>query len=478
MQADIINNDKARLALLTPYGGGNLGDGAIQIAAMEGLRRHFPNAEFTGITLNPAQISRLHGIPAFPITGLRVSFYSETLFEPTSGIFVKFAKQSKDRNIETHESSKEIEAPSEMQDTQGIWEKLKTLPILGVTLLFLLRITRRFFIILHELHDLTTSYKFVKNLDAIIVSGGGQLDELWGGAWGHPYALLRWAVLSKLTGKQFIIISVGVGELNTKLGRFFTKTALSLACYRSYRDLDSKELLKAWAFTSSDPCVPDLALGLMSKKSKAPEVSEKNGLVVGISPIAFGHETSWPTPTRDVYTRYVTTLAAFISQNILNQYKPVFFTSSSTDRQVVNEILKQIELSSANFASSTALPPPTISSVIQLINTLNEVDIVIASRLHSVILSHTLRKPVVAISFDRKVDTHMRDMGQNEYILDIHNFSQQELLDKLNHLIANMTDIKKTLENNITKAEVLIKSQYNQLALLINTKVKHKSLQI
>ena len=34
----------------------------------------------------------------------------------------------------------------------------------------------------------------------LVVAGGGQLDEEWGGSWGHPYALMKWAVLARVAG--------------------------------------------------------------------------------------------------------------------------------------------------------------------------------------------------------------------------------------------------------------------------------------
>ncbi len=45
-----------RIALLTPYDGGNLGDSAIQQAVIANLRRYDPNVQLCGITLDPAKI--------------------------------------------------------------------------------------------------------------------------------------------------------------------------------------------------------------------------------------------------------------------------------------------------------------------------------------------------------------------------------------------------------------------------------------
>jgi polysaccharide pyruvyl transferase WcaK-like protein len=59
------------------------------------------------------------------------------------------------------------------------------------------------------------------------------------------------------------------------------------------------------------------------------------------------------------------------------------------------------------------------------------VDIVIASRLHSAILSFVAKKPTIAISFDKEVDRIMEDLGQTDYLLQIRDFSAEDILDAL-----------------------------------------------
>jgi polysaccharide pyruvyl transferase WcaK-like protein len=54
-------------------------------------------------------------------------------------------------------------------------------------------------------------------------------------------------------------------------------------------------------------------------------------------------------------------------------------------------------------------------------------DFVVASRLHGVILSHLVNRPTIAISYDRKVTTYMRDAEQAQFCLDIHRIDCQSL---------------------------------------------------
>src|SRR6185437_9395874 len=56
----------------------------------------------------------------------------------------------------------------------------------------------------------------------LIVSGGGQLDEEWGGAWGHPFALFKWAMLARLAKVPLAFASVGACKAASTTSRFFS----------------------------------------------------------------------------------------------------------------------------------------------------------------------------------------------------------------------------------------------------------------
>ena len=64
-----------RIALLTPYTGGNLGDAAIQDALIANLRLRLPAVQFSGICLNGDNFVERHGSGFFPLCGSDGQFY-------------------------------------------------------------------------------------------------------------------------------------------------------------------------------------------------------------------------------------------------------------------------------------------------------------------------------------------------------------------------------------------------------------------
>jgi polysaccharide pyruvyl transferase WcaK-like protein len=64
------------------------------------------------------------------------------------------------------------------------------------------------------------------------------------------------------------------------------------------------------------------------------------------------------------------------------------------------------------------------------LSALQDVDLVVASRLHGVILSHLIAKPTLAISYDPKIDTHMKEIEQTEYCVSIDHFDSTVLIER------------------------------------------------
>ncbi len=55
-------------------------------------------------------------------------------------------------------------------------------------------------------------------------------------------------------------------------------------------------------------------------------------------------------------------------------------------------------------------------SIEHTLDTYSEADLVIAMRLHSMILSHVMKKPFVALSYGKKTDEFLKSIGYDETI--------------------------------------------------------------
>lgn len=436
-----------RVALLTPYTGGNLGDAAIQEAVIANAKARVPDASILLITLHPALTTKLHRVPSFPITLQRIPNYA----------------QCHGRVPNLNESRERCSRPN-LHSLAKLKATVARIPALDLAARqvwnFFRSIWRGPRAVLLELRHLIQGYRILKQVDLVMVSGGGQLDDYWGGAWGHPYALFKWGLLARAVGARFEFVCVGTCALESRLGKFFIREALRLSCYRSYRDNRSKELLRYCGFIRDDPVYPDLAFSYKIKHNVNERDCATNCGRIGISPIAYLSEYGWPKKDLEIYNRYFSVVAAFAMNLVQRGYTIVLFASDGPDREVANDIADYLR-NHLDHKFATKVRQPRTETLDELFDQLDQLRFVVASRLHGILLSNLSGLPVLAISYDRKVDTYMEDVGLAAYCLDIRNVTLPSLLSHFESLAQNAYSIKRGLEENVQRYASDLQRQYD-----------------
>lgn len=456
------NGMSRRIGLIATYSGSNLGDGAIQQSMIDNLLKRDASIRCCGITLYPADTRRRHGIPAYPITGLVLPYFSrnETLFSNGDEVSPGSGPPPAAPTGEPKDAAVQAQMTSSLLRTSmDRLRRIKNLPVLGRLLRFVVLQLRKTLVVLVEVRQLARSYGLARQLDLLVVSGSGQLNEEWGGPWGLPYSLFRWSVLAKITRTPLIVVSVGADKAETSLGRFFIRFALGTARYRSYRDVGSRDLVAEWGFKHNDPCVRDLALSLDMTPFASRAVSSAAQTVVAVSPINYGNPLYWPTADPEVYVNYIAALADFVHWLVQRGHQILLFRSGSADRHAIADLKVHL---AEKYGKGVLdhLREPEIDRFQDLLTEVSKADFVVASRLHGVILSHLLRKPVVAISFNRKVTAHMEDINQSRYTVNIHTLGFRELRDRFEHLEANATRVRASIDTAIDGWQGDLSDQY------------------
>ena len=432
---------KPRIAMLTPYSGGNLGDAAIQDALIANLRLRMPSAEFSGISLNCDNFLERHGTAAFPLCAISRPFYG----------------MCGTNTIQTH-------GKVPQQNSTPIKSVLKKIPVLGGVLK---KAHTRLMGIQQEYRHCVEGYRFLRRHDLLVVSGGGQLDEEWGGAWGHPFTLFKWAMLARAAGVPFAMASVGACSITSDTARYFLSAALHMAQYRSYRDQNSRtiaaSLLKG---AERDAIVPDAAFSLPSAELPSPtrlrHISQGRA-VVAISPIIYGKPESWPYQNRALYERYLRQMADVVSQLLDRGSLVVLLWSSQADRSAVRDLRERLDAQSKQKLDEQ-LYVPDITTWRDLAAMLLDVDVLIASRLHSAILGFVAQRPTLAISFDPKVDWVMEDLEQTKYLLQIHDFTAEHVICALDRLWRNREVVTGEIGSYLQRILPTFAPQYDTLS--------------
>ena len=431
------------IGLLSPCGWGNLGDAAIQDSAIHGIRRSFPAARIQAFTLNPDDTEARHGVPAGTIVGYSIpgTYGVQPRRGPSNG----------------------PAAMSLSPTDAGFKERLRRFP----GLFALLKAARRTLNpveqtlgpFVSEGAHLRHSSSQVGHLDLLLASGGGQLDAEWGGAWGHPYALCRWSMLARLHGVPFGILSTGTGKVRTWLERWFLRSALEKAQYRSYRDEGSRTLALDFGAEPRDPVVPDLAFGVPVPTTPRTSRSGKRPLV-GISPIVFERPTQWPVANADGYRGYTARLAQAVAQLVADGWDYEWLVSDLQDRHAVEEVRALVD---ADTAGHEVRPARPISGVADLLDVLSRLDLLIASRLHGLLLGFVMGIPAIALSYERKVDALMKDFDVTRYRLDIRTFTPADLLATVRRIHGERAAVAAGITRRAAAYRSAVDAQYDRV---------------
>jgi len=271
-----------------------------------------------------------------------------------------------------------------------------------------------------EGEHLVAAFRWLRPVDMLIISGGGQLDDFWGGPWAHPWALFKWTLLARMRKARVVVLSVGYGTMGSRLSYFLARAAMSLSDYLSYRDTGSRSLMRRAGFARIDPVFPDLAYSYNDghRNRSAPRSIQ----TVGISPIAFLDPRGWPVGDTVAYQRYLDRLADVAAWLVQTQRKVVFFASAGADPRVVDDVSARLSSRVAPSQRQLISRAPVIS-VEGFLEQAAQMDLVVASRLHGLLLSHLVGTPTIAISYERKVDCLMKEMQMEAFSLGIERFT-------------------------------------------------------
>src|SRR5579872_3153367 len=357
-----------KIGLLGPVISGNLGNAALEAAVIQELAPRFPEAHFYVSTGDSLEALKNYGVRLFPLhRGVDKNFFSK----PTVALW----------------------APTTPIKSSALRRLLKKIPLLRPSVLKLRSLRRRCTALSQEVAFWVRSYAFVREFRYLIVCGGGQLDDLWGGPWGLPYALFTWALLAKLAGCSFIFLSVGAERTDSRLGRFFLRYALGLTQYRSYRDAHSKRIAEELGSRGEQFVYPDLAFGLNLPLTTLQPALDGVTRIVGVGPIAYCDPRAWPVKDETRYNRYLQALVQFVEYLIKAQRRVVLFTSQiDMDQPVIRDVKNLIRQRGLEPADLLLLEEP-ITNLTHLMTFLPQLDVVVGSRLHGCLLATLVGTP-------------------------------------------------------------------------------------
>ena len=427
-----------RIGILGHCGTGNLGDEASLATVLQQIKTRWPTAYLAGVSMDPEDTVRRHGIPCF---AMRQSVFP---FE------------------------REWASASPPTGPGGYADKLKAAlkkagPLFGATKVIRNATIVRPAQLIREILFLGRSLRLVCKLDLIVICGGGQLLD-WGGPWKFPYTLFKWILLAKCAGAKCIFLNSGAGPLDAFLSRWFAKRALSMADYISLRDRASGELLRKIGFRGKIDVVADSVWGLRLPDELTTGRSRPGEkLVIGIAPMAYGDSSRHWVDDNLGYRRLIDSLAEFSGRMLQRGHRIKLFSSDIWfDSQAIKDLEAAIHRNYPALALGHVTQEP-ISGTEDLLAALSRVDCYVACRFHGVIFASLLNVPTLALAPHPKVTTLMKDMEMSEYCVDIARCDAEWLTVRFDRLVANMDDVKARVRGHVAQRQSLMAGQFDCL---------------
>lgn len=239
--------------------------------------------------------------------------------------------------------------------------------------------------------------KIVKTFDLLIIGGGGILMDLY-----KTEAPLygSYAIMAKTSGVPYVIYGCGAGPLNSELGKWFIRYMGKHAQSISVRDPESAELLRATGVKKPVEVMGDPAFSL---KRERPPLSDKP-VKIGVTAVPYYHAGYWPETKEEIYQQYIEGMARNL--DVLAAKQPVeitfFATKFPQDADVTKDIKSLMkEADKATIIDHNLLPK-------DLLEVTAKQDIVIGTRLHSLILATCTSTPIIAVCYHHKVTDFMK----------------------------------------------------------------------
>ncbi|MCG9707176.1 polysaccharide pyruvyl transferase family protein [Photobacterium damselae] len=341
-------------------------------------------------------------------------------------------------------------------------------------LFFLLLIpTKSIFSFLFKKQSFRDSFVFFMKSDCIVVKGGGfihtygKVEDLY-----YLWFNLYYVILAKRTGKKVIILPNSYGPIKGYFNRAFVKFIFNKADLIYSREKISTELVKEIGCKKVKDAFD---LGYYIKESESFDSKEKENIFNGIKKSNKKKVAITVRPYRFPksdnpdyqYLNYINTIVKFCCQ-LSDKYDFYFIvqvdgpSAHEKDRIAIDDITAKLP------TDVTYRIVDNDFNCLELTKLYSLFDFIVGTRFHSIIFSHVVKVPGLAIAYGgNKTRGIMKEIGLEDYVIDIEDIDSKELLNKFFALELNKTSYiekLKVLEINVAKDRISIIKKMKELA--------------
>lgn len=409
-------------------GTGNLGEEITASALKQNIRKILPDANIVHITSNPGDTALRHDSPSIPIHRIAESRNNGLV----DNYFSVLPEESR------------VVAPQGKPNQ--LKELLKKIPFAVVFVRAIQELPSQFREFMSEIGFLRRSYSRLENVDKIVIAGSGPLIDFFGGPFSYPYLVAKWTFLAKLRSIPVYVFSVGAVPFGSSLSRVFVRYLINNAEYYSFRDETSRDIAANLGISQKGDVYPDIAFSYIAEDPEAQKYEKNSTKRIGVSLFPHFDPRYWPESDPEIYNQYVNTMTEFCAWLIENKYEIVFLsTQIKADILVMNDVIVNLRNQGFDDGQYIIADPVTHEAFMK---ELSKIELMVVTRFHGMIMTILSNTPVIGLANQAKMFDLMREMGQDDYLLDVEQLSIEALKDMFQKSISSTDAIKQSLKLN------------------------------
>lgn len=293
---------------------------------------------------------------------------------------------------------------------------------------------------------------FMKDASVVVMGGGGYFNDAWPDMLRSRYVEID---LARSVGTPIVIYGQTVGPFSQRTIEASLKRYLGYVSHIAYRDAQSLKVLEAAGVPEAKRVLSaDEANLLNVHPSVVPRTAGR--VLVGVMVQKFRPhlEPSGPSapgciPDEQTYIQRIAEgLLSFAVAEPETDY--VFIPSTRWDQPIVEEVAARVRNVLVDRVTMTIDPDAH-----HFISLCQNVDLMVSTNMHPVILATTASIPSLAISYHYKLDDYMVSVGQGDSIVRIDDFTSESL----------GKDLQRVFDTRLKRADAL-RARYKSIRVL------------
>lgn len=293
----------------------------------------------------------------------------------------------------------------------------------------------------------------------LFVLGGGGLLHDYGPDSSGVRSWLSLLRRSQKLGRKTSLFFIGVDEIRYEESRKLIAEVIPKVDFITVRDKRSADFFSEIGLRKKIHEVIDPAILLVDPKCRC---KFKNSTPRVAVCLRHWFKSSMETENSSLFHKILDELALSLDQ-LIKQYgaEIIFFPMRDIEKDDDRIINQQVfeRLKYKKLARCVSFTP----SVPEFINALDEIDILIGMRLHSLILASAKGIPVIAIEYMPKVREYMRNINQEAHLLKMELPFAENLNNSVGCIVENYQKISSNLVSIVGEKQLMVRKILKQM---------------